>query len=160
SGLGRGPQPELRNSGPGNRLQSAFAGMSVLVLRSSGSCGPLIGGGHRAEPDPHDEATGRILAPSVARVLVRQAAQPPSAAPVLTPREREVLQLVAAGLSNRVIGLRLHVGEATVKTHLLHVFAKLEVNDRSRAVTRAMELGPGRRVRAPHGRGADSVGRW
>ncbi|WP_420846101.1 LuxR C-terminal-related transcriptional regulator [Microbacterium lushaniae] len=44
-------------------------------------------------------------------------------------------------MSNRAIGSRLHVGEATVKTHLLHVFVKLEVDDRTRAVTRAMELG-------------------
>lgn len=87
-------------------------------------------------------AAGEVaLAPSVARVLVRQASHPPPPAPVLTPREREVLSLVAAGLSNRAIGSRLHVGEATVKTHLLHVFAKLEVDDRTRAVTRAMELG-------------------
>ena len=50
-------------------------------------------------------------------------------------------RLVAEGLSNREIGARIHLGEATVKTHLLHAFAKLEVNDRTRAVTRAMELG-------------------
>ena len=41
----------------------------------------------------------------------------------------------------RAIGERLFVGESTVKTHLLHVFAKLDVADRTRAVTRAMELG-------------------
>jgi len=52
-----------------------------------------------------------------------------------------VLRLVADGLSNRAIGERLFVGEATVKTHLLHVFAKLGVDDRTRAVTKAMELG-------------------
>jgi ATP/maltotriose-dependent transcriptional regulator MalT len=52
-----------------------------------------------------------------------------------------VLRLVAEGLSNREIGARIHLGEATVKTHLLHAFAKLDVNDRTRAVTRAMELG-------------------
>lgn len=82
------------------------------------------------------------LAPSVARVLVRQAAQGPAApAPLLTAREIEVLRLVAAGLSNRAVGERLFLGEATVKTHLLHAFTKLEVRDRTRAVTRAMELG-------------------
>jgi DNA-binding NarL/FixJ family response regulator len=80
------------------------------------------------------------LAPSVARVLVRQAAQPGASAP-LTRREIEVLRLVAAGHSNRAIGERLFLGEATVKTHLLHAFTKLEVRDRTRAVTRAMELG-------------------
>jgi DNA-binding NarL/FixJ family response regulator len=89
-------------------------------------------------------AAGEVaLAPSVARVLVNSAARPAVAAsaPLLSPRELDVLRLVAAGLSNRAIGARLFVGEATVKTHLLHAFTKLEVSDRTRAVTRAMELG-------------------
>ena len=52
-----------------------------------------------------------------------------------------MLVLVAEGCSNREVGLRLFVGEATVKTHLLHVFEKLGVGDRTRAVTLAMERG-------------------
>jgi ATP/maltotriose-dependent transcriptional regulator MalT len=63
------------------------------------------------------------------------------APPTLSPREREVLALVAAGRSNPEIARDLYIGEATVKTHLLHAFEKLGVNDRTRAVTRAMELG-------------------
>jgi ATP/maltotriose-dependent transcriptional regulator MalT len=59
----------------------------------------------------------------------------------LTEREREVLSLVAQGLSNRAIGERLFIGEATVKTHLLRVFAKLGVDDRTHAVTVAYERG-------------------
>ncbi|TGO06186.1 response regulator [Serinibacter arcticus] len=66
---------------------------------------------------------------------------PAADAPTLTDRERDVLALVADGLSNPGIGRRLFIGEATVKSHLLRVFAKLEVSDRTRAVTRAMELG-------------------
>lgn len=62
-------------------------------------------------------------------------------APKLTPREREILALVAEGLSNPEIAARLFIGESTVKTHLLHVFEKLGVSDRTRAVIRAMELG-------------------
>ncbi|MCK6065923.1 MULTISPECIES: response regulator [Microbacterium] len=117
---------------------------AILRAIGAGASGYLL------KAAPEDEllagiravAAGEVaLAPSVARVLVRQASHPRPPAPVLTPREREVLSLVAAGLSNRAIGSRLHVGEATVKTHLLHVFAKLEVDDRTRAVTRAMELG-------------------
>jgi DNA-binding NarL/FixJ family response regulator len=61
--------------------------------------------------------------------------------PKLTPREREILALVAQGLSNPEIASRLFIGESTVKTHLLHVFEKLEVSDRTRAVIRAMEWG-------------------
>ena len=87
-------------------------------------------------------AAGEVaLAPSVSRMLVARTRAPEPTPALLTPREREVLQLVADGLSNREIGARIHLGEATVKTHLLRAFAKLEVNDRTRAVTRAMELG-------------------
>jgi len=88
-------------------------------------------------------AAGEVaLAPSVSRMLVARTRAPaPAAGPALSPRELEVLRLVADGLSNREIGARIHLGEATVKTHLLHAFAKLDVNDRTRAVTRAMELG-------------------
>ncbi len=83
-------------------------------------------------------AGGMALAPSIAARLVRAAAAP--APPSLSPREREVLRLVAAGRSNPEIAVELFIGEATVKTHLQKVFAKLDVDDRTRAVTRAMEL--------------------
>ena len=63
------------------------------------------------------------------------------ASPRLTAREAEILALVAEGLSNPAIAQRLFIGESTVKTHLLHVFEKLGVSDRTRAVIRAMELG-------------------
>jgi DNA-binding NarL/FixJ family response regulator len=69
-------------------------------------------------------------------------------AEALTPREVEVLRAVSRGLSNAEIGRELFIGEATVKTHLLRAFAKLGVDDRTRAVTVAMERGilpaPGR----------------
>ena len=59
----------------------------------------------------------------------------------LSPRETEVLRLVASGNSNPAIAAALFVSEATVKTHLLHAFEKLSVSDRTHAVTRAMQLG-------------------
>jgi DNA-binding NarL/FixJ family response regulator len=62
-------------------------------------------------------------------------------ADALTAREVEVLAGVARGLTNAEIGRELYIGEATVKTHLLRAFAKLGVDDRTRAVTVAMELG-------------------
>ncbi len=83
-----------------------------------------------------------VLAPAIAAKLVermRQGAAPP--APKLSPRELDVLRLVAAGHSNPTIAKQLFISEATVKTHLLHVFEKLEVSDRTRAVTLALELG-------------------
>lgn len=60
---------------------------------------------------------------------------------LLTARELEVLELVATGLPNRKIAEALYVGEATVKTHLSHIYAKLDASDRHHAVGRALELG-------------------
>lgn len=78
------------------------------------------------------------LSPSVAMRLVQQVR---GGAEQLTPREREVLAGVARGLSNAAIGRDLFIGEATVKTHLLRVFSKLGVDDRTLAVTVALERG-------------------
>jgi DNA-binding NarL/FixJ family response regulator len=85
-----------------------------------------------------------VLAPPVAAKLVSRLRAPvvrPTLANPLTRREVEVLRAVARGLSNAEIGRELFIGEATVKTHLLRVFTKLGVDDRTRAVTAAMELG-------------------
>ncbi|MBT2478774.1 response regulator transcription factor [Streptomyces sp. ISL-94] len=80
-----------------------------------------------------------VLAPRVAERLVAKMRRP---APVaLTARELDVLSAVADGLSNADIGKRLVIAEATVKTHLLRVFAKLDVSDRTHAVVTAMERG-------------------
>lgn len=79
------------------------------------------------------------LAPRVATRLVDQMRGGDPTA--LTPRELEVLGLVADGHRNRDIAHQLHIGEATVKSHLLHVYAKLGVDDRAHAVTRAIERG-------------------
>ncbi|MFJ7592234.1 response regulator [Streptomyces sp. NPDC097617] len=88
----------------------------------------------------HSASRGEtVLAPRVAQRLVAKMRRP---APVaLTARESEVLGAVADGLSNAEIGRRLFIGEATVKTHLLRIFAKLDVSDRTRAVVVAMNSG-------------------
>lgn len=65
----------------------------------------------------------------------------PEAVPLLSPREREVLALVAEGMTNRAVANRLRIGEATVKTHLLHVYDKLRVSDRASAVNAAWRHG-------------------
>jgi len=80
-----------------------------------------------------------VLAPAVAGRLISRLRRP--AGPALSPREIEVLRLVARGLSNGEIGQALFIGEATVKTHLLRAFAKLGVSDRTAAVTRALAAG-------------------
>ena len=87
-----------------------------------------------------------VLAPPVAARLMTRVRS--GAGSALTPRETEVLALVAQGRTNADIGRDLFIGEATVKSHLLHVFEKLGVDDRTRAVTVAIERGilpaPGR----------------
>jgi DNA-binding NarL/FixJ family response regulator len=117
---------------------------AILSAIEAGASGYLLKAAPEAEliAGVRAVAAGEVaLAPGVAALLVKRAAARPAAAPVLSARELEVLRLVAQGLSNRAIGEKLFLGEATVKTHLLHAFTKLEVRDRTRAVTRAMELG-------------------
>ncbi|MFF4774843.1 response regulator [Microtetraspora fusca] len=80
-----------------------------------------------------------VLAPSVATKLVTRMRAP--VAESLSPREAQVLSLVARGLTNAEIGTELFISEATVKTHLLRVFAKLGVSDRTAAVTTALGRG-------------------
>lgn len=93
-------------------------------------------------------AGGALLAPEVTRRVIagavqgRHATPPPSAGLArLTSRERGVLVLMAAGLSNAEIAERLVVGEATVKTHVSSCLAKLGVRDRVQAVIHAFEHG-------------------
>jgi DNA-binding NarL/FixJ family response regulator len=74
-----------------------------------------------------------ILAPAVAARLMRRTG------PLLTEREVEILALLATGGSNREIARRLFVSEATVKSHLSHIYTKLEVDTRAAAVARAIE---------------------
>ncbi|MEU5722784.1 response regulator transcription factor [Micromonospora sp. NPDC047738] len=80
-----------------------------------------------------------VLAPSVATKLVQQVRSP--AQPPLSAREIDVLRLVARGLTNAEIGTALFISEATVKTHMYRVFTKLDVTDRTAAVTTAMARG-------------------
>jgi DNA-binding NarL/FixJ family response regulator len=84
-------------------------------------------------------AGATVLAPVAAAKLLGRSRGP--ALPELTARELEVLGLVAAGNTNAEIGQALYIGEATVKTHLLHAFAKLGVDDRTAAVTTAIARG-------------------
>ncbi|MEE4494680.1 response regulator transcription factor [Streptomyces sp. BE230] len=107
--------------------------------------------GYLLKDAPRDElftavraaADGRtVLSPAVASRLISRVRTP--AAPgneQLSAREREVLRLVARGTSNREIAAELFISEATVKTHLTHVFAKLGAKDRAAAVAVAYERG-------------------
>lgn len=84
-------------------------------------------------------AGGRsAIAPTVAQRLVNRMRTPATA---LTRREIEVLALVADGLSNRAISERLHLSQATVKSHLVHIYARLGVDSRTAAVAAAISKG-------------------
>jgi DNA-binding NarL/FixJ family response regulator len=84
---------------------------------------------------------GTVLAPSVASLLMDRVRRPAATAGPLSDRELEVLALIAKGRNNREAAAELFISEATVKTHLMHVYAKLEVNDRAAAVAAAYERG-------------------
>lgn len=89
-----------------------------------------------------------LLAPSVTRTLIADFARRPASSPprpdrlrVLTPRETEVLKLIAAGSSNAEIAEALVLAEQTVKTHVGRIFTKLDLRDRAQAVVIAYETG-------------------
>jgi DNA-binding NarL/FixJ family response regulator len=87
-----------------------------------------------------------VLEPDLTSQLLRRLAREPrrdAPTPVepLTPREREVLRLVARGYTNQEIATELTLSRSTVKTHLEHIIAKLDVSDRTQAAVRAAELG-------------------
>ncbi len=114
----------------------------VLPAIEAGATGYLLKDAPRAEllRAVHSAAGGEaVLSPSVAARLLDQVRQPVKES--VSQRELEVLQLVAAGATNREVAERLFVSEATVKTHLLHIYAKLGVNDRAAAVGAAFEKG-------------------
>ena len=114
----------------------------ILRAVEAGAAGYLLKDASRADLANAIRAAARgetVLAPSVAGRLVNQVRRP--ATQTLSAREVDVLALVAKGLTNADIGRALHISEATVKTHLLRTFGKLDVSDRTAAVTTAMSLG-------------------
>ncbi|WP_127818534.1 response regulator transcription factor [Microbacterium sp. CPCC 204701] len=115
----------------------------IIAAIEAGAAGYLLKAAPQAEivAGIRSVAAGQsALSPQVAVRLVERMRRPEPAAG-LTPREVDVLRLVATGHSNKQIATALGIGESTVKTHLLKVFEKLGVADRTRAVTLAMERG-------------------
>ena len=146
--------PRLTGDAATARIREHADDVRVLVLTTYESDASILSAieagasGYLLKASPADELIAGVrsvvagevaLSPAIAAQLVARVRAPAPA--TLTPRETEVLRLVAEGLSNRVIGERLHLGEATIKTPLLRTFEKLGVNDRTRAVTLAMERG-------------------
>ena len=123
-------------------LTTYDADLDVLPAIEAGATGYLL------KDAPRDEllravraaAQGHsILAPSVATRLMSRVRTPEPE--ILSQRELEVLGLVAAGTTNREAAARLFISEATVKTHLLHIYAKLGVTDRAAAVAEGFNRG-------------------
>ncbi|MFM9877773.1 MAG: response regulator [Rhodoglobus sp.] len=146
--------PELGGAEATARILEQHPGVRVIVLTTYETDSAILtaieagASGYLLKAAPAGEilagirsvAAGDVaLAPSIAAMLVNRVKAP--AGPTLSARETEVLAMVAQGKSNPAIAAALFLSEATVKTHLLHVFEKLGVSDRTRAVTRAMELG-------------------
>jgi len=114
----------------------------VLPAIEAGATGYLLKDAPREDLFRAVEAAARgeaVLSPAVASRLMGRMREP--AREPLSQREREVLTLVARGSTNKEAAKKLFISEATVKTHLIHVYAKLGVNDRAAAVAVAFERG-------------------
>jgi DNA-binding NarL/FixJ family response regulator len=150
--------PRLDGVGAMRELRRRLPSARVIVLTSfpdddrllpairAGAAGYLL-----KNADPQDvvravraaHAGEALLDPGVAARLVEAIAQRPDAEPAerLTPREREVLALIARGMPNKLIARELEISEKTVKTHVGHVLAKLGVADRTQAALQAVREG-------------------
>jgi DNA-binding NarL/FixJ family response regulator len=147
------------------RIVAAQPGTRVLILTTFGLDGYVFdalragASGFMLKDAPPEEIAAAVrivargealLAPAVTRAVVEEfarnapapaSASPPPAVAELTPREREVLDLLARGLSNPEICERLVISEATAKTHVARILQKLDLRDRVQAVIYAYESG-------------------
>ncbi len=136
---------ELRRTAPAVRvlvLTTFDTDRDVLPAIEAGATGYLLKDTPRDELLRAVRAAHRgeaVLSPAVAGRLMGQVRAP--GADALSARELEVLRLVAAGSTNREAAQQLFISEATVKTHLLHIYAKLEVRDRASAVAAGYQRG-------------------
>ncbi|MFM9379169.1 response regulator [Gordonia sp. VNK21] len=135
------------------RIRALDAPPAVLVLTNYDTDGDILGAveagasGYLLKDAPPEELIAAIraaaagetaLAPAIAgRLLARMRSPHPS----LSARETQVLRLVAGGASNSHIASRLHITDATVKSHLVHIYTKLGVSSRTAAVAAAREAG-------------------
>ncbi|NUT51306.1 MAG: response regulator transcription factor [Saccharothrix sp.] len=120
-------------------LTTYDADVDITRTVAAGAAGYLLKAGPPEDLFRGIRAAARgetALAPQVAARLVGRMRDP---VPALSPRETEIVQLLAEGLINRQIAARLFISEATVKTHLIHIYDKLGVDSRAAAVAVAAE---------------------
>jgi DNA-binding NarL/FixJ family response regulator len=138
---------ELTRRGAGARvlvLTTYDTDSDTLPAIEAGATGYLLKDAPREElfTAVRAAAAGRsVLSPAVASRLVSRVRGRAAGGEPLSAREREVVELVARGTSNREIARELFISEATVKTHLTHLYAKLGVKDRAAAVAVAYDRG-------------------
>jgi DNA-binding NarL/FixJ family response regulator len=179
--LPSGPKPQKPTapSGFGSAGSSLDSGLSIPTARAVGETtfdldeyvyGAMRAGasGFLLKDTPARELVAAVrvialgdalLSPSITKRLIEEFARQPEPEAVaavlpddLTEREREALELLAQGLSNREIAAEMYVGEATAKTHVSRLLTKLGVRDRVQAVVLAYETGvvrPGTPARRP-----------
>ncbi|MGI5287389.1 response regulator [Nonomuraea polychroma] len=131
----------LHGTGPRVLVLTTFD-TDVLPALEAGASGYLLKDAPPEELERAVLATHRgetVLAPAAAGRLAAQVRKPSRG--TLSARELEVLRLVAGGATNKEAAARLFISEASVKTHLLHIYAKLDVRDRAAAVSEAYRRG-------------------
>jgi two-component system, NarL family, response regulator LiaR len=125
-------------------LTSVLDDTSVIEAVRAGAIGYLL-----KDTDSHElrraikaAAAGQVqLSPAASTRLLREIRTPEQSVEVLTEREKEVLQLLALGMSNQEICRELHIAEQTVKSHVSHILAKLGVPSRTQAALYAIRAG-------------------
>ena len=146
--------PEMDGVTAIDHIKSDYPDVHILVLTTYESDADILRAietgatGYLLKDTPREELFGAIrmvaqgqspLAPGVAARLMQRVRNPEEEG--LSTREIEVLELVAHGTSNKEIAKQLWVSETTVKSHMLHIFDKLSVTDRTAAVTEALKRG-------------------
>jgi len=148
--------PEMDGIETARRLRQRYPDLPILILTGFGNDAHLYAAlqagvtGYLLKDTPGDDlvaairgaATGQPqLHPDIARRLMQQMPAPHTPLDELTDREREVLTLVASGLSNKQIGASLHLSEATIKGYVSVILGKLHVADRTQAALLAVRYG-------------------
>src|SRR3954447_2100308 len=153
--------PELDGLHATRHILAADAAARILILTTFDldehvyEALPACASGFVLKDDPPEQliaalrtvaAGDALLSPAVTKRVIRQFVrmprpEPPKAVDELTARERDIFRLIAEGLSNAEISERLFISDTTVKTHVTHVFSKLDVRDRVQAVVLAYQSG-------------------